>query len=29
MARRKHPELTSYVNELMGLLKLDDGAQLH
>jgi NitT/TauT family transport system ATP-binding protein len=29
MARRKHPELTNYVNELMGLLKLDDGAQLH
>jgi NitT/TauT family transport system ATP-binding protein len=29
MARRKHPELTNYVNELMGLLKLDDSAQLH
>ncbi len=29
MARRKHPGLTHYVNELMGLLKLDDSAQLH
>jgi len=29
MARRKHPELTRYVNELMTLLKLDAGAELH
>ena len=29
MARRKHPGLTHYVNELMSLLKLDAGAELH
>jgi NitT/TauT family transport system ATP-binding protein len=29
MARRKHPGLTRYVNELMALLKLDDGVELH
>ncbi len=29
MARRKHPGLTHYVNDLMGLLKLDAGAELH
>lgn len=29
MARRKHPGLTHYVNELMSLLKLDVGAELH
>ncbi|MFM7568236.1 MAG: ABC transporter ATP-binding protein [Betaproteobacteria bacterium] len=29
MARRKHPGLTRHVNELMALLKLDDGTELH
>ncbi len=29
MARRKHPALSTYVNELMALLKLDAGAELH
>lgn len=29
MARRRNPALTHYVNELMGLLKLDAGTELH
>lgn len=29
MARRRHPALSNYVNELMALLKLDAGTELH